>query len=921
MRPLTPTLNARLRPPQVSAGWTHRSTLIDRLNAAQTKVILVVAPAGFGKTALLSTWIGEVGETGAWLSLRSHDSTLPRFLYHLAIALEPFASELPAKVAGFQSTVGESNDTSLANVVLDVIGHCTSPWTLVIDEYEAINTPEIDAFIAAMIDTMPDTCRLVLSTSAEPTLSIARLRVSGDLMVLKADDLRASTAECRAILTDAGVEVNELQVRAIAERTGGWMVGLHLIALTSRTRPVDQVIQSLAVFEGELELICDFFLEEILEKTSPELHAFLLQVSVLDRFTADICHAVTGNPASAQLLKEARRNGLFLIELDDSRTWFKFHDLFSEFLRRELVLEVDPNSILELHEAASLALREQNLVEEALTHSLKARQWSASAEIIRSVAARLFLKHRLARLLTWLERFPRDFVLADPDLSSIAAYAYVRQGRIDDGILFVEAAEAIWKPAGNAAGIAVTEMVHAGIARFREDGAGLIEHGSNELARLAELGKIAESDDYTDVMPRILHYTGTWVESMPNVIPYLQIGLGLCYQGRTTAAEQMAERIVETLLEAGNNSLMTTALTLLAITRVASGRLNEAEIVAAPIARVDADDMPPDRALAANALAEVLYAWDRLDDCEQVVQDGIMMLSQIQAQSEDALLQLQLARIYWSRGDIGGARAALDAAAKSAAEIHNVRRMREVEAFHARIAIATGDLGRAQRWALSHQVTSDQAGDAAHVSENLVHARMFIATGESECAVEWLESMRESASRDGRRHDLVQILALLSVAYLDMFELDRATEVLTEGLHVGETGGYVRVFLDEGVPMLRLLRIVYRRGIQVPYVAKLLKRAGETPGTVRRFEHSDLVEPITSREIEVLLLVALGLTNKEISEELFLAIATVKRHVTNIHGKLGVSSRTEAVQKARKLKLLSSEQIGIEVLSTEAHTT
>jgi LuxR family maltose regulon positive regulatory protein len=892
-------LSSRVRPPALRETSARRIRLLRTLDAVSSKAILVIAPAGFGKTTLLSSWMQTIGEAGAWVTLGPETNTLTGFLNHIAVALDLFSPETMATLRTRSSD--SSSSSRAADMVLEGVERSDSIWMLVLDDFHLITDPEIHAFITRLIDVMNDGSRLVIASRSEAPIPVARLRLQGEMTLISAEDLRATPVECRAALAELGLELTPLQANAIARRTAGWMAALHLVAVAGRTRLVEEVIQLLEGFDAEFDLLADFLLQEILGQESTEMQEFLLRISILDRFTIDTCFAVTGNPSAGQLLDRARRNGLFLAELDDSRTWFRFHPLFREFLRRELNLRTDPEGVLRLHELACRWFVAHNMDDEALTHAVESRDWASATKMIKSVAFRLLFSSRVGEIFPLLENFPNEVILADPDLSSIAAYALVRQGRIGASSPYLEAAELGWNGSDSAVGLAVVELVRGSIARFREDGPRLFEHGLQSLALVTEsAGEIGEDGIH------FLRYSGTWLEPFPHLIPYLQMALGLMYQRRISDASRLAEEIRRYRLSESVDADARISTVLVGAARAAAGLLHDAEATLRPIVTIgDFDDIPAERSLAVLVLSEIMYAWDRLSESEDVLLEGIRSLAQSGVQILDAPLQMQLARTRWALGDLDGAFQALDAAEASAASLQNRARLLEVDAFRARIALALGDVDRCERWFVSQRSSAEQSDDRVPLQVHLVTARLHIANGDTEEAVVLLEGLGQTARENGATFDLIQILTLLSIAYLDLFELDQAVEVLRDALEIGEASGYIRVFVDEGAPMTRLLRIAHRRGVQVHYINTLLEASGQTPEKLTKFTHTDLVEPITARELEVLGLVALSLTNKEISDELYIAVSTVKRHITNLYGKLGVSSRTEAVQKARKLQLLS----------------
>lgn len=897
-------LPPKIRPPRPRDKRIRRPRLLARLDAIDTKLTLIVAPAGFGKSTLLTRWISESEKPVAWLSLGAEDDSLSVFLAYIT---ESIASTDADHAVGAQDDAalrGRVARSPAAAAVLDQLTRNQMPWTLVIDDYHVITNTDIHRFVTTLVDTMPESCRLIIAARVEPPLAVARLQVNDDLTLLTGNDLRATSSECAEILNQYSVGATELQTLAIAERTAGWLAALHLVALACESESLDRVIESLRVIEGERDLLSDYLLQEVLSDQSPEMWRFLLQISVLDRFTAEICYAVTGNASARQLLDQARRRGLFLIDLDDSRTWFRFHSLFRDFLRRELALEVDPLTIPPLHAAASRWFREHELFSEALFHAIQGEEWTEAASMITASAAHMFATRGLDVVWDWLQSYPRDVLLSDPDLSSIAAYALVRQGRFAESTPYLEAAERAWQDAQHTFGLATIEGARGARARFRDDADALVAHAVAGI-RLAT-GEQAPGPDGTffAVQPRLLKYEGTWLAQVPHQIPYMHLALGLLYQGRIAEGERLAQRIRDVYISDGYIHTLTAANLLVALAHLASGRLLEAESVARPIAALDPGDLPVERATGVVTLAEILYEWNRLDEAILLLEDGVHMHTLAQSSLLDSDLHIQLARTRWAKGDAAGTHAALTEVVASASALQNHFLLHQAEALRASIAIATGDLDFTRNWAIARGLFSESAHENATMDEAMTLARLHIAVGDADQAIQLLEGLRAAAERDARLHDLIHVLVLESLAYLDQFELDQAVDVLGQALARSETGRYIRVYIDEGGPMLRLLRIAHRRGTNVPYIEELLAAAGETPGALTRVTHVELVEPITPREVDVLRLIALGLTNKEIGEELYVSVATVKRHITNLNGKLGVSSRTEAVQKARRLKLL-----------------
>lgn len=906
--PFDDLLPGKLHPPRPRVQGIARPRLLTRLDASTATVTLVVAPAGAGKTTLLARWALDRAHAVAWLSLSPRDDSLTRFAVYVVAALTTVDAGLADRVRRRVLASDEPEAWALPAAVLNEVARSDGGWVLVLDDYHTITQPEIHAFMADLLEVLPEGGRLVIASRSEPPLALARRQVSGDLTLLDHRDLAATASECAELFGQHGIALTDEQRRTVLQRTAGWLVALHCVLLACRTHPVEQLLATPAPRGAELEVVHDYLFQEVLAQQPEALQRFLLSISVLERFTADTCYVVTGDAAASQFLEQARRGGLFVVALDEDGTWFRFHSLFGEFLRRRLALEVDPPTVRALHAAASRWFSAHNLVDEAIAHAIHAEDWTAAATHIVAIATAQFLQHRLDELVRWVGSFPNALVFADPNLSSIVAYALVRQGRVDAAEAYLVAAEGHWRAAHQLSGLAVVAIVRGAIARFRDDAHALIEWSVTGLALANGEPAPAPPDDVSHIRSRFVQLTGTWMERLPQMISAYQLALGLVGAGRLAEADAVVEQQQAEHAAAGIEMTSTYVGSALAMVRLAQGRLAAAESVTRPYARLVREDGPLERALAMRIQAEVVYEWNRLDDAGGIVDDALRLLQLIGSRVVVPSLHILRARIAWSRGDDAGAIAALESAARGALIIHNLDRHREAEAMRARIALAGGDIASAHRWASRRGLSPDSDLTTATLAELLVYARMLIAIGETERSLALLTRLRTRLEGEGRRHDLLKVLIVISLAYLDLYELDHAAGQLGAALAIGEEGGYLRAFIDEGEPMFRLLRVAHRRGVSVAYIREVLAAVGQEPGDVQRVTHREIAEPITSREIEVLRFIALGLTNKEISEELYLSVATVKRHITNLYGKLGVASRTDAVQRARRLGILSAEQ-------------
>lgn len=898
-------LPTRLHPPRLRANRIARARLLTKLDIAQTKLTLLVAPAGFGKTTLLNQWVRRRSEPVAWLTLSPDDNALTIFLFALLSAIQHLDRDVVDVT--MQQRMGPHAgeiEAVFAHLLNDPATFKT-PWTLVLDDYHVIDNAQVDHVVRQLLEHTPNTFRIVIASRTAPRLPVARLRVHEELTYLNADELRVSAAELPSLIAEYGIAASAAEQRALIEHTNGWIVALHLAAITANAQPLGEVIRSLAGFNGDFDLLGDFLLQEVLDQQPPEVRRFLLQTAILERFTEAACRAVTGSAGAAQLLEQVQRRKLFLAPLDELGEWFHYHHLFRDFLLRRLLLEVEPEDVVALHAAAGAWFEQQGLVGEAINHTIKAEEWARAAALISRLATSRFLQHGESDLLVWLLSFPTTVLHADANLSSLTAYTLIRLGRGTEAEPLLAAAEQQWRAAGNAYGLALIGVVRGALARFRDDDAALITHAVDAIAHATGEAALDAEGRLATLTPRLIRLEGTWLGSVGQQLSYAHLTMGLRLQGRLAEAAGLYDQI-EGAFNADGQALTDTYYAPEAANiYLAQGLLLQVESTCS--AFLQHDGLASERMLGMALLGEVLREWNRLPAGEQVVREALALAARFEAPVFLPLLYNTLARIRWSSGDDEAALASLDAADEAAAALGNIRRAREATALRVRIALAGGDLAPALRWAAYRGFEGANVPTRTTLPELLVYARLLMAQDEPAGAAALLSDLGTAAAGDRRQHDLVHIEVLQSMAYFDLGDRDLALAELQKVLALAAPEGYVRAFLDEGTPMRRLLRIARRRFVQLPYVQRLLDEEGEDLRKAARIVHPALIESITAREHRVLQLLHVGLTNRELGEELGIALPTVKRHVANLYGKLGASSRSEALQKAYGLGLLSKQ--------------
>ncbi len=940
-----PLLATKLHIPPVRPDHLSRRHLIARIDEGlqrsapaegfARKLTLVSAPAGFGKTTLLAEWAAHASSSQgdrprcllAWLSLDEADNDPVRFLTYLVAALQTVAPAIGAGLPDALATPRPLDDSLVAwiNQIQALAGQGLG-FALLLDDYHLIVAQDVHDLLSFLLDHLPGNLHLILGTRADPPLPLARLRGRGQLTELRQADLRFQPAEVADLLNRVlGLGLSSEQVATLTSRTEGWIAGLQMASLALQSlaiRPehaagdVDALIQS---FSGTHRYVLDYLLEEVLRREPEQIQAFLLLTSILDRLSAPLCDAVlsgTQYPVSTspsrQTLDHLESANLFLLPLDAERCWYRYHRLFADLLRRRLFQHVGAMAIASLHQRASVWYEGQGLLPEAIDHALLAGEYPRAATLIEQAAGPALMRSEVATFLGWVERLPKALQRERLTLSLLHAWALLLGGRSLDAV------ESRLQEAGAGSGLLPGQAapLRAFVAACR----GQIPHAV-ELSRQA-LAQLPQDE-------HLLRGIATW-----------NLGVSYLLSGQIEAATQSLEQAAQASQRAGNLMVAVMALCTLAELRAALTELPRARDLyarALELATVKGGKPLPIGGLALMGLGELHREWNDHERAARYLEDGIECIQKWgKLGATDGYLAL--ARLRQAQGDPGGAREAMDKACQLAAASVAVQFADSfLDAYQARLWIAQGDLAAAGRWVEERGIGAEpipellsEPADGTltfdyHVlkHELLVWVRVLIRKdrpAEALAALEpWLAAIGTRGGPASAR--LIELQLLRALALQALGELEPALEALARALSLAEPGGYVRLFLDEGEPMLRLLHAASAHHVSPTYVHKLLSASEAVPGDPEREAASPpsslvvhprpssrppslLIEPLTEREGEVLKLLATHLTSTEIAERLYISSHTVRYHIKNIYGKLGVHRRTEAVERARELKLL-----------------
>ncbi len=943
----TPLLTTKLYIPPVRPELVPRPRLIERLNdGLNGKLTLISAPAGFGKTTLLSEWIHQYAEEQpippasqlprspaqfAWLSLGDEDNDPIRFFNYVIAALETLHEDVGADARALLQSPKPPPLKSILTLLINSLatlpdtpstqsGQCT---VLVLDDYHVIEENSIHEAMAFLLDHMPPHMHLVIASRVDPPLPLARLRTRGQLVELREANLRFTRDEALAFLNQAmEIGLSSEDVVALEARTEGWAAGLQLAALSMRGRDRERIPEFIAAFSGSHRHVIDYLAEEVMAQQPDKIHDFLCQTAILDRLTAPLCDAVTGREDSDALLRQLDVTHLFLVPLDDQRKWYRYHHLFADFLRSHLRQDM-PDRITDLHRRAAEWYQRQGLTTEAVGHALSAADFERAADLIEEVVEATMMRSEIATLHSWVEALPDDIMRAHPRLCVYQAWVLLLTGHP------LETAEALLREAeetdmtGSVAGEVI--LFRALIATYQGDARQSVELAQEALELLPE--------------------DSLFLRSLTAGF----LGVNYLWSGDIAAARRALDEAASISQKVGNLMNAVLALCHLAEVAMIQGQPFEGQSLYNQAIELAVDEQGRPRPISGVALiglGGLLREWNDLEAAERHIIEGIE-LTRKWGEVGGISGYGQLARLKQAQGDIKGARQAIQTAEQIAKNFDAMQvDDRLVDVYQVRLWIAEGNLEAATHWAGERGLTPDvslnemekkQAGGTSvsliRSIEYIMLAQVYIAQNRPDEALRVLGSMLQATEAAGWTAFVIQILTLQALALQARGDTSEAMAALERALLLAEPGGFVRVFVDEGEPLAALLRQTTSRGIAPGYVSKLQsaldaevqrsKGAEEQPVlSVPRGSGGDkrnlvtfspphpsppappLVEPLSERELEVLELIAAGLSNREIADCLVVAISTVKTHINNIYRKLDVSKRIQAVARARELNLL-----------------
>jgi len=901
-----PLLETKLRVPRQRHGSVPRPRLVEHLGRGdESALTLVSAPAGFGKTTLLTEWLAAApgdGRSVAWLSLDQRDNDPARFWTYLVAALQRVATRIGAGALSLLQSPQSPMETVLGSLLNDL--HAVpDDVVLVLDDYHVIEAPEVQDGMAFLLEHLPPQIHLVIAGRADPALPLARLRGRGELVEVRAADLRFTPDEAAAYLNGAmGLSLTAQDVAALEGRTEGWIAALQLAALSLQGR--DDVAGFIADFAGDDRYIVDYLLEEVLQRQPEHIRAFLLQTSILSRLNGALCDAVTGQDGGKAMLEALDRGNLFLIALDDRRQWYRYQHLFADVLRARL-LDERPDDVPDLHRRASEWYEHSGDRSEAIHHAMAGEDVDRAADLVELAIPEMSQGRREATLRRWIEALPDEVIRVRPVLSVGYAAMLVIHGEFEGVEARLRDAERWLGTTADApeSEAPSTAMVVVDEEAFRRLPCAVAVYRAGQAWILGDVtGTITHARQALDLVGADDHLGRGAAAGM--------LGLAHWTNGDLKVAHRSWADSQASLEKAGHFSDMRGCAIALADIRIVQGRLREAmgtyerglEVATAqgPAVLRGAADMHV-------GMSGALCERNDLDAATQHLRTSWELGALAGLPQNRHRWRVATARIREAEGDLDGALGLLDEAER----VYNgdlFPDVRPIAALRARVWIAQGRWAEALDWARERGLSVEDDLDYLREFEHVTLARVLLARYAAERderslqdAAGLLERLLRAAEDGERMGSVIEILVLQALAHQTRGDVAEALESLHRAVALAEPEGYVRVFVDEGPPMATLLRAIAKDGTARTYVRRLLAALTGTEDRTPRDQ--GLIEPLSGRELEVLRLLGSDLTGPEIARRLVVSLNTVRTHTRNVYAKLGVTNRRAAVRRAQELDL------------------
>ena len=901
-----PLLATKFNIPPDNLNLIRRERLTNLINEGLQRshiLTLICAPTGYGKTTLVSQWIhqqveeqfqqGETPRQFIWLTLDQMDNDLARFIPYLVASFQQIQAGLGQDILAMLQNPRAAAPQLLATFLINDLSSMGGHYLLVLDDYHTITAQPIHEFISYLVDHLPQQMHLIIISRSDPAIPLALLRARGQLTELRQQDLAMTSPEISQFFRQlVELDISPEYLQMLVTRTEGWAAGLQLAALSMRH--IEDIPAFIRAFSGGHDFIADYLTGEVLDQLDEGTKNFLLQTSIVEQFSASLCQAITGQGQSAQILEKLIEANLFIIPLDYHGEWYRYHALFADLLRKRLQ-QSSKGFIADLHIKAGRWYAQNKMMNQAVEHFLAGLDYAGAAGLIEENAEQILMQGQTVTFLRWMELFPLEQLYIHPVLVVYQGMAAILLGKIPDVAL------------------SLIQEIAASSARFQGE--------ANTLQALYAVmtGKALDAICYSEKALVQLNTEQTFLR----ILAADSLAMAHALRGDSSSAIRAFEQVVENARQADNVIMTLMGLSNLAGLRYQLGQLHQAYDAYQQVLEISEERLGS-RSHAVGkvylGLGELAREWNDLDSAYSYLSTSVEIFKQF-VDIGTTMAYLSIVRIHIAQDEWRKAQSILDEARLHAKASKNTLHDDNLtELMQARLWIALGELQRVELWARGRGLwdkpiddlvaMADQNATAFDVlqGEYLTLVRLFIAQGKPSKALDILAVLHSHNEKRGQIRRVIEALVLQAVAFHLLGEKKAALQTFLEALELAEPQGYIRTFLDEGQPVAQLLYQVIAADKSFQYANNLLaefKTQDVSPvGSKKPGSEKNLLEPLSERELEVLGLIAEGLTNQEIGRRLHISLSTVKGHTTHIYGKLGVKNRANAIALAHNLGLL-----------------
>lgn len=898
-------LATKLFVPQPGSRLVTRASLIEKLNEYHKyRMTLVSAPAGFGKTTIVAQWVAQLDSQIAWLSLDEKDNDPFIFLQYLLIAMQSVDSTLGVTASHALQTAQKQSLTATIIPLLNDISKRKEPLCIIFDDYHCITSHEVHQILSYMLEHQPPQLHIVVSTRVDPPFALARMRVRNNLSELRIGELSFSRQDILAFFAEVmGLALSEEEIAILEHRTEGWAAGLQLAAIS--LKGCDDTQGFIQAFAGDNRYIVDYLVEEVLQRQNQKHHDFLLKTSFLPQMSAGLCDYLLEIEDSQAILENVERQNLFIIPLDNIRNWYRYHHLFADLLYQKL-LQGDKNSVWELRRRASIWHEENGYFDSAIDYAISAEDYERAVSLLGQVSENDWEHGKRTKLFNWFEKLPIEYIQKYPELCLLHAWVLLDDNKHEEAersldaieqVLELQKSQALGK--GNHGGLDLVE-ISGKVMVLRA----LIGAGQGDTERIMHLAEEALSNLPEDSF--------TWRANA-----FFALGIAYSIKGDLDSSVNAYTQSMKLSESVGNLDIYFRASYWLLARLTYAAQLDKAMQTCEDLFDVIRGNKLEQSLIGAGVYVSwgnILYECNRLDEAYENIKKDYEIIEASHDIGHKAWCYFCMMKVLTAQGDFDGAEKIIE-------KLEKLKLSSDLpfsfslltEAGKAKVWLQQGKIEQVEKWlqensySKADQIVVSRDADEIVAYRDLGHiilARYMFAKGEIDDCIYLLEKLTSLQEKLGRQLVLIEVLLLQAQVLQKKGDLTAALDAVKRALQLGEKGKCVRVFLNEGKPIARMIKRLVEEKSDIPRGFALKLLAGLTVCEITDSVRMQEPELLSERELEILRLVAAGLSNKKIVEKLFISLSTVKTHLRNIYSKLDTHSRTEAIAKANELNLL-----------------